>query len=679
MQVQCYKRGDTVNSDRFITIDKKDILIENEQNLLELIRKAQIDLPTFCYHSELSVYGACRLCMVDVEGFGLVPACSTPPSSGMKVSTNTDETRQMRKMIVELLLANHSQSCPTCPKSSNCQLQALARRLGITTIRFRRQERNEPVDTSSPSLVRDPNKCVLCGDCVRVCSEVQSVGAIDFSFRGANTAVLPCFGKELDKVECVNCGQCARICPTGALTPRSEVEEVWKALHDDGKFVVAQVAPAVRVAIGEMFGLESGTTATGQIAAALRAIGFDRAFDTSFTADLTVIEESNEFIRRVQTGGSMPQFTSCCPAWVKFVEQYYPEFINNLSTCRSPQQMFGALSKTILSEQLGVDRKDVVVVSIMPCTAKKFEAKRPEFIQNGIPDVDHVLTTQELGRMIEETGLHFKELEPEAFNMPFGFKTGAGVIFGNSGGVSEAVLRYVSEKLTGEKRENYTFNAVRGPNAIRKANLTLDGKEFSLVVLSGLANARAVLEEIKSGDAHYDLVEVMACPGGCIGGAGQPVSINHSAVRLKRTKGIYENDRMLELHKSQENPYIEELYADHLGPVGGQKAHELLHTGYKSRKRITHEGMALYGTKADSLQVNVCFGTSCFLRGSQKVLQEVLDYLRANSLEDRVSVSASFCFENCDRGPTVKIGSQVIEKCSVQKVIESIAAHIADT
>ncbi len=356
--------------DRYISIDKKNILLEKEENLLELIRKAKIDLPTFCYHSELSVYGACRLCMVDVEGMGLVPACSTPPMSGMKVKTNTEEIRKMRKIIVELLLANHSQNCPTCQKSATCQLQALARRLGITTVRFKNQNPSHPLDVSSPSIVRDPNKCVLCGDCVRVCSEVQTVGAIDFAYRGAQTKVVPSFGKDLDKVECVNCGQCASICPTGALTPKSEVNEVWQALHDPKKVVVAQVAPAVRVALGEMFGMEPGVTTTGQIGAALKAIGFDRVFDTSFTADLTVVEESNEFIKRVEKGENIPQFTSCCPAWVKFVEQYYPEFVKHLSSCRSPQQMFGALTKEILAHDLNMKKEDIVVVSIMPCTAK---------------------------------------------------------------------------------------------------------------------------------------------------------------------------------------------------------------------------------------------------------------------------------------------------------------------
>ncbi len=661
----------------FVLIDNKEIPIESEQNLLELIRKAGVDLPTFCYHSELSIYGACRLCMVQVEGMGLVPACSTPPVHEMKVSTNTEEIRKMRRIIVELLLANHSQNCPTCQKSTTCQLQALARRLGITKIRFKNQLKEMPLDESSPSIVRDPNKCVLCGDCVRICSEVQTVGAIDFAYRGAQTVVIPSFGKALDKVECVNCGQCVRVCPTGALTPKSEVDAVWKAIHDPSKVVVAQVAPAVRVAIGEMFGLPPGTTTTGQIAAALKAIGFDKIYDTSFTADLTVLEESEEFIKRVTTGDRIPQFTSCCPAWVKFVEQYYPEFVNHLSSCRSPQQMFGALAKEMLSSELNVQRKDVVVVSIMPCTAKKFEARRPEFESDGVRDVDQVLTTQELGRMIEETGLNFRELGPESFHLPFGFKTGAGVIFGNSGGVSEAVLRYVSEKLTGQKHESYEFTSVRGEEGIREAKLVVAGAEFALAVVSGLGNARRVLDRIRSGEAHYDFVEVMACPGGCVGGAGQPIFSN-PAVRQKRTKGLYENDRMLELHKSQDNPYIAELYKTVLGDVGSHKAHELLHTSYRTRKRIFDEDVDISSGGEKSLDVSVCFGTNCFLKGSQKLLHDILGHIRSKGLGARVNVKASFCFEKCDKGPTIKVGSRIIEGCTIEKAIEAIKREGVD-
>ncbi len=660
-----------------VYIDNKEISIENEQNLLELVRKARIDLPTFCYHSELGIYGACRLCMVQVEGMGLVPACSTPPAPDMKVSTNTEEIRKMRRIIVELLLANHSQNCPTCQKSTTCQLQALAKRFGITKVRFKNQLKEMPLDESSPSIVRDPNKCVLCGDCVRICSEVQGVGAIDFAYRGAQTVVIPSFGKALDKVECVNCGQCVRVCPTGALTPKSEVDDVWADIHNPSRVVVAQVAPAVRVAVGEMFGLPPGTTTTGQIAAALRAIGFDKIYDTSFTADLTVLEEGNEFIKRVTAGDRIPQFTSCCPAWVKFVEQYYPEFVDHLSSCRSPQQMFGALAKEMLSSELNVKREDVIVVSIMPCTAKKFEAIRPEFERDGVRDVDHVLTTQEFGRMIEEAGLNFRELGLESFDLPFGFKTGAGVIFGNSGGVSEAVLRNVTERLTDQRIDSYEVASVRGEDGLREAKLTVAGKTFTLAVVSGLGNTRRVLEKIKSGETHYDLVEVMACPGGCVGGAGQPV-FSDQAVRQKRTKGLYENDRMLELHKSQDNPYIKNLYENVLGDVGSHKAHELLHTSYRTRKRISDEDVDINAGGERSVDVSVCFGTSCFLKGSQKLLRDILEHIRSNGLGGRVNVKASFCFEKCKTGPTIKVGSRIIEGCTIERAIEAIKREGVD-
>ncbi len=438
----------------------------------------------------------------------------------------------MRMIIVEILRpikVRIARPARRVTPSSSRPCKALR----ITKVRFKNQLREMPTDESSPSLVRDPNKCVLCGDCVRICSEVQSVGAIDFAYRGAQTVVIPSFGKALDQVECVNCGQCARICPTGALTPKSEVDEVWKDIHNPSKVVVAQVAPAVRVAIGEMFGLPPGTTTTGQIAAALRAIGFDKIYDTSFTADLTVLEESGEFIKRVTTGDRIPQFTSCCPAWVKFVEQYYPEFVNHLSSCRSPQQMFGALAKEMLSSELNVRPEDITVVSIMPCTAKKFEAKRPEFEHDGVRDVDHVLTTQEFGRMIEEAGLHFKELGPESFHMPFGFKTGAGVIFGNSGGVSEAVLRYVSEKLTGQKHESYEFTSVRGENGIREAKLSVAGNEFTLARRQRYWQTRGASSTGYGPERrHYDLVEVMACPGGCVGG----VASRYSAIVVRRQR-----------------------------------------------------------------------------------------------------------------------------------------------
>lgn len=661
-----------MNQDNFVTIDGREIPIEGEANLLELCRKANIDIPTFCYHSHLSVYGACRLCLVDVEGRGIVTSCSTAPTPGMKLRTNTDEIRQMRKIAIELLLANHDQSCPTCPKSATCRLQDLARRLGVTEVRFKRTQKEAPRDLSSPSLVRDPNKCILCGDCVRVCAEVQGIGAIDFANRGSHVCVGPAFGKDLGSVECVNCGQCAAVCPTGALTPRSEIDDVWKDLNDPDKLVVAQIAPAVRVALGESFGLEPGSLTIGQIVAALRAMGFDKVYDTCFAADLTVMEEGTEFLHRAAKGEKLPQFTSCCPGWVKFAEQYYPELLPNLSSCRSPQQMFGSLAKEVLPVELGIDRSKIVVVSIMPCTAKKFEARRSEFRHEDIPDVDHVLTTQELALMIEGAGISFSKLQPESLDLPLGFKTGAGIIFGTTGGVAEAVLRLAAEKISGVKLDNPDFKIVRGEDGVREATLKFGDKELKLAVVHGLANARKVAEKVRAGETDYDLIEVMACPGGCVGGAGQPVTIDAKA-RTQRAAGLYAADKMVQLHKSQENPYVAQAYDMTLGEVGGPKAHQLLHTHYHSRKRISDEDLTLTGGEEPArLSVNVCVGTSCFIRGAQNLLHRLLDYVQDQGLSDTVEVNATFCFERCDRGPTVAVGDTVIEKCTFDKATAAI-------
>jgi NADH-quinone oxidoreductase subunit G len=649
-----------------LNIDGREVVINGERNLLELIRKAGIDLPTFCYHSDLSVYGACRLCLVDIAGRGVQGACSTPPEPGLKIRTQTEEIREIRKITVELLLANHERECTTCAKSSACQLQDVARKLGIRDVRFKPVHEREPVDRSSLSLVRDPNKCVLCGDCVRFCSEIQGIGAIDFAYRGHDAAVLPAFGKHLGDGECINCGQCAAICPTGALTPRSETEEVWKALNDPTKTVVAQIAPAVRVAIGELFGMPTGESTRGQMVAALKRLGFNRVYDTSFSADLTVIEEANEFLGRKTKGGKLPLFTSCCPGWVKFAEQYFPELLPNLSTCKSPQQMLGALCKELLPAELNVKKENLVVVSIMPCTAKKFEAKRPEFAKDGIAEVDHVLTTQELARMIEEAGLRFTKLEPESFDMPMGFKTGAGVIFGNSGGVSEAVLRYASEKVTGKKLENPDFHAVRGENGLRIVEIPVDGIVLKLGIVHGLKNARTLAEKVRRGKCDLDLIEVMACPGGCIGGAGQPVS-RDTDIRKLRTKGLYDVDKNMELHKSQENHFVTECYQKHLGEIGGKNAHRLLHTHYQNRRRIVGETIQLGdGPVADKIKVSVCTGTNCFVKGSQAILQELLHQVETENLQDKVSINASFCFEKCDHGPTVSVDGHKIQHCTPQ-------------
>ncbi len=654
----------------FVTIDGRSIPIEGERNLLELIRKADIDLPTFCYHSELSIYGACRLCIVDIEGRGIQGACSQPPEAGMVVRTNTKELRDIRRMTVELLLANHDCNCTTCPKSGNCKLQDLARRFGITEIRFGSVLDRKPLDHSSVSLVRDPNKCVKCGDCVRMCAEVQGVGAIDFAFRGHEATVVPAFNKDIGAGECVNCGQCAAVCPTGALYVASELDGVWAALADPTKKVVAQIAPAVRVALGEAFGLPPGPHLTGQAVAALKALGFDAVYDTSFSADLTVIEEANEFLRRKTGGEDLPLFTSCCPAWVKFAEQYYPELLPNLSSCRSPQGMLSSLAKETLPKEWSCRREDIVVVSIMPCTAKKFEARRPELGKDGQPDTDYVLSTQELALMIQEAGLRFANLAPESFDLPMGFKTGAGVIFGNSGGVTEAVLRYAAEKLSGEKLKSVDFHQVRGEDGVRKATVSVGGQRLKLAVVHGLKNAKALADRVRLGASDYDLIEVMACPGGCIGGAGQPVAEDPVAARRARTKALYAADKDLGLHKSQENCYVARVYDETLGEIGGHKAHELLHTEYQSRRRIADEDLGLTGAVAkDPLKVTVCVGTSCFVKGSQSILKRLLQEVETRGLDNEVDVRASFCFEACDRGPSVQIGGKRLERCTTEQAL----------
>ena len=659
-----------------LNIDGREVPINGERNLLELIRKAGIDLPTFCYHSDLSVYGACRLCLVDIQGRGIQGACSTPPEAGLKIRTQTEEIRDIRKIAIELLLANHDQQCPTCPKSNSCQLQDVARKLGIRKVRFKPVHEPAELDYSSVSLVRDPNKCVLCGDCVRVCSEIQGIGAIDFAHRGHQAAVLPAFGKGIGEGECVKCGQCAAACPTGALTPRPEVDEVWKALNDPGKTVVVQVAPAVRVAIGEAFGMTPGVSTSGQIVAALKRLGFDKVYDASFSADLTIIEEANEFLKRKAKGENLPQFTSCCPAWVKFTEQYFPDLLPNLSSCKSPQQMLGALCKATLPGELGIPKENVVMVSVMPCTAKKFEAKRPEFKQDGQPDVDHVLTSQELARMIEEAGLRFAKLDPESFDMPMGFKTGAGVIFGNSGGVSEAVLRYAAEKVTGQKLTNPDFLQVRGEEGMRLATVAIDGIELKLAVVHGLKNARDLAEKVRRGEIKLDLIEVMACPGGCIGGAGQPVS-RDTDVRRLRTRGLYEADKHLDLHKPQENHYVTEYYQKYLGEIGGHKAHHLLHTEYQNRRRIADERISLgEGPGVEKVRVNVCVGTNCFLKGSQTVVGELLQEVEKKGLQDQVEVCASFCFEKCAQGPTVEIDGKQLHQCTGKKACGALEERL---
>ena len=644
----------------------------DERNLLEVIRKAKIEIPTFCYHSELSVYGACRMCVVDIDGRGINTSCTIKPEVGISLRTHTEEVRNIRKIALELLLANHDKQCTSCIRSASCKLQDLSNKLGIDKVRFKMTDEIKPIDDSSDAVVRDPNKCILCGDCVRACYEIQDIGAIDFSFRGSKVSVEPAFGKSLTDVECVDCGQCARVCPTGAITPKYQIKDVWKEIDNPEKTVIAQVAPAIRVAIGELFGMKPGTLLMGQIVAALKMIGFDKVFDTSFAADLTVIEEANEFIARKNKNENLPQFTSCCPGWVKFAEQYYPEYLNNLSTCKSPQQMLGAIAKEILPEQYNIKKENLVVVSIMPCTAKKVEANREEFMVDKIKEVDYVITTQELAAMIKQAGIKFEELTPESLDLPLGFKTGAGVIFGNSGGVAEAVLRYAYEKVNRIKLPSSDFLEIRGDEDVREVEVQLNGSNVKIAIVAGLKNARTLINKIKSGEKYFDLIEVMACPGGCIGGAGQPF-IFEEHVKKERTRGLYETDKTLQLHKSQDNPYIQELYKNLLIEPNSHVAHKLLHTSYKNRKRILESELSFMGSmNSQKVEIKVCVGTNCYLKKSQKLMGQLFKHVEKNNLRDVVEVAATFCMEKCGEGPNVMVDDEHISQSTIEKILPSL-------
>lgn len=658
---------------KIIYINDRPIEWDNEESILSLTRKAHIDIPTFCYHSDLSIYGACRLCMVEVEGRGLVTSCSTAPFEGMRIKTHTQQILNLRKTIVEMLLANHNQECTTCGRSTDCKLREVSSRLGIDKVRFKKTRVDQHNDTDSECLVRDPNKCVLCGDCVRFCSEVQGIGAIDFANRGQSVTVSTAFGKSLAHVDCVNCGQCAAVCPTAAITVKNHIPKVWQAIHDPAKQVVAQVAPAVRVALGEMFGLPSNDISTGKLIAAMRMLGFDQVYDTAFAADMTVVEEANEFITRKNKGEKLPIFTSCCPAWVKFAEQSYPQLLNNLSTCRSPQQMFGSLAKQQLPQILNTSKENLTVVSIMPCSAKKYECKRPEFYTDDQPDVDIVLTTSELGRMIKEAGIDISNLEPESMDLPMGFATGAGVIFGNSGGVSEAVLRYAADKFAIPVPESIVMQEVRGLNGIREVSLA-EGN-LKVAVVYGLKNAAELCDKIISGEAIYDIVEVMACPGGCTGGAGQPI-VSSPAQRRYRTTALYNADKVMPLHRAQDNPFISQVYSELLKQPGSNKAHELLHTHYHSRKRIDDEEINFSATEGKNrCNIRVCVGTSCYLRGAHDILSKTLKLVEANSWGNFFDIAATFCTEKCDLGPTVVIDGKPIHHAVMEDIAEIIKSE----
>ena len=567
-------------------IDGKEVEFTDEPNLLEVIRKAGMNVPTFCYRPDLTSFGACRMCVVEVEGRGIQSSCTMPPEAGLKIHLNTEKTRRIRKTVLELLLANHDRNCLTCEKSGNCELQKYAEEYGIRTIRYPDKELEDylPIDDSSPSIVRDPNKCILCGACVRACSEFQGHAVLGFANRGSKTLVQPMNGRPLGQVDCVNCGQCAAVCPTGALTIKSDVEQVWKEITNPEKKVVVQMAPATRVAIGEMFGLEPGVNSIGKMNAALRKIGFDLIFDTNFGADLTIMEEATEFLSRLKSGENLPIFTSCCPAWIKYLETEHPDMLHHLSSCKSPMSMLSPVLKTLVPEYFGISRDNMVVVAIMPCTAKKYECKRPELTTNGKPDTDYVLTTQELGRMIKEAGINFNALDTEAPDSPFGEYTGAGTIFGASGGVAEAAARTAYEFATSEPLNDVDIKQMRGTsNRSRDIELDLKGTKLIIKVVSTLREAEKSLKEIKEGKAKFQMLEVMACPGGCINGGGQPRSCDDSKIKEERAQGLYKEDTELEYRKSHFNPSIRKLYNEYLEEPNSHKAHELLHTIYTNK------------------------------------------------------------------------------------------------
>ena len=556
--------------ENMIEIDGIPVKIEGERNLLEVISKSGIKLPVFCYHSDLSIYGACRMCMVEDEKGRMMAACSTVPRSGMIIKTNTSRLRKYRKSILELLLASHCRDCTTCENSGKCTLQELAVQFGITNVRFNNDKTESKRDESSPSIVRDPSKCILCGDCVRECNEIQKVGAIDFAFRGSNATISTAFNKPIAESLCVNCGQCAAACPTGAIIVKDDTSKVLDMIDDPEVFVTCEIAPAVRVGIGQELGLDVGENTLGRIIAALHRIGIDRVFDTATGADLTVIEEANEFVERIKSGEKLPLFTSCCPAWVQYVEKKYPEFIPNVSTCRSPMSMFSATIKEYYKDKLPDGKKRHYHIALMPCTAKKYECKRDEF--GGV--TDDVITTQELIKMIRKSGIMLNELEPESVDMPFGVASGAGVIFGVTGGVTEAVLRKVVNDNSRTALAQIEYTGVRGMDGVKEVFLPYGDTELHIAVVSGLANASKVIEEIKNGDLHYDLVEVMACRGGCISGAGQPyISHRH---RVKRGEGLYRSDRESAIKCSQDNFITSELYST----VIKENVHSLLHVDY---------------------------------------------------------------------------------------------------
>ncbi len=572
-----------------IKINGMEVTAPKGSTILEAARLAHIEIPTLCFLKEINEIGACRVCVVEVKGArSLVASCVYPINDGMEVWTNTPKVLDSRKKTVQLLLSNHDRKCLSCVRSGNCELQQLARELGVEDEGYYDGAKTPScIDDSAAHMLRDNSKCVLCRRCVAVCEHTQGIGVIGANERGFRTNIGSAFEMGLGETSCVSCGQCIAVCPTGALTEKSCIDDVLAAINDPKKHVIVQTAPAVRAGLGEEFGYPIGTDVEGKMAAALRRIGFDKVFDTNFSADLTIMEEAHEFVQRVKNNGVLPLITSCSPGWVKYCEHYFPDMTENLSSCKSPQQMFGAIAKSYYAEKIGIDPKDIVSVSVMPCTAKKFEIGRPDQDANGCPDVDYSMTTRELARLIKMVGLRFRELPDEKFDEPLGLGTGAAVIFGATGGVMEAALRTAVETLTGEELPSVDFTEVRGTEGIKEATYKVAGMDVKVAVASGLSNARKLLNMVKNGEADYHFIEIMGCPGGCVNGGGQPQQPgnvrNTTDIRALRAKVLYDLDKDNPIRKSHENPAIKELYATYLGEPGSKKAHHLLHTTYVKR------------------------------------------------------------------------------------------------
>ncbi len=573
-----------------IKINNMPLSVPKGISILEAARMAGIEIPTLCYLKKINEIGACRICMVEVKGArSLVTACVYPVNEGMEIFTNTERVRKSRKMTLELILSTHDRKCLSCVRSGTCELQQLCKEFGVDDeSRFDGANPVHEYDDSAIHMIRDNGKCILCRRCVAAC-QAQHISVIGANARGFDTHIGSAFERPLDSVACVSCGQCIVNCPTGAIYEKDDTAKVLEAINDPEKFVVVHTAPSIRVTLGECFGMHIGTNVQGKMVAALRRLGFDKVFDTDFGADLTIVEEANEFLGRVQNGGVLPMITSCSPGWIKYCEHYYPDMLDHLSTCKSPQQMSGAIIKTWYAEKMGIDPKDIVVVGIMPCTAKKFETKRDDQAASGYPDVDYSLTTRELGRMIESAGIYFKHLPDEEFDNPLGDSTGAAVIFGATGGVMEAALRTAVEKLSGEELKSLDFTEVRGTDGIKEASYTVNGMEVKVCVVSGLANANTIMEKVKNGTADYHFIEIMGCPGGCVNGGGQP--IQHAVVRnfvdlrARRAAALYEADKDMPLRKSHESEAVKRLYDEFLGEPGSHKAHEVLHTSYVARPK----------------------------------------------------------------------------------------------